>query len=158
MATEPAASAEPIAHADMVRADGYGPVSVGMTVAQAEAALGEELSASSEDCQLLAPRAAGSPPAWRWMVSGGVLVRIDVAGEGVVARGGGRVGMDIDALRAAYPGAVDQGPAKYDPQARTWIVGAAEKSHFVFEIGADGRVTQWRAGRSPEVDWVERCG
>lgn len=158
---EPAPTAAPTSAAaepDAIGLDGHGGLRFGMTLAQAEAALGEPLGAAAQGCALVAPPGAGTPPALRWMVVDGVLVRVDIETDGVLADGGGRVGMSADELRRRYPDAVDSGPQKYDPQGRTWSVGPADAVHFVFEIDASGRVASWRVGRVPEVDWVERCG
>lgn len=153
-ATPTGAAVEP----DAIGLDGDGALRFGMTLAQADAALGQPLGAPAQGCAMVVPPGAGTPPSVRWMIVDGVLVRVDVETDAVVADGGGRVGMPADELRRRYPDAVDSGPQKYEPKGRTWIVGPVDATHFVFEIDASGRVASWRAGRVPEVDWVERCG
>lgn len=153
----PSSDATPATNAT-IGLSGHGGVAFGMDLAQANAALGEPLDAPATGCALVAPASAGASPSFQWMVVDGVLVRIDALTDAAIADGGGRIGMTSDELRTRYPDAVDEGPQKYDPEGRVWTVGAADATHFVFELDASGHVATWRVGRAPEVDWVERCG
>jgi hypothetical protein len=45
-------------------------------------------------------------------------------------------------------------PAKYDPLGSYVVV----RRRIVFEMDSTQRVTRYRAGREPEVEWVEGCG
>jgi hypothetical protein len=138
--------------------DGYGALRFGMATAQLAAAAGEAIAVPTDGCHVVTPASAGEPPRFTWLVDGGVLARVDVTSAAVIAEGGATVGMSADELRRRYPGAIVEGPHKYDPQGHTWIVGPADAAHFVFELGGDDRVVRWRAGIPPQVDWVERCG
>lgn len=144
--------------ADAVRMDGHGGVRFGTNLADVETAIGERIDVPREDCQIVAPKAAGEPPKFTWLVVDAVLTRIDVTSPAITAKGGGRVGMPADELRKAYAGSIVEEPHKYDPKGRTWTIGPADRAHFVFELDASGRVVTWRAGVPPQVDWVERCG
>jgi hypothetical protein len=154
----PAASPVPAAPGDTIRMDGYGAVRFGMPAAQLAAAAGEAVTVPTDGCHVIAPPSAGEPPRFMWLVDDGVLARIDVTHASVLAEGGATVGMSADELRRRYPGAILEGPHKYDPDGHTWIVGPPDAAHFVFELGGDDRVVRWRAGVPPQIDWVERCG
>ena len=49
------------------------------------------------------------------------------------------------------------GPHKYNPGGHYITVTGAGSNRIVFETDGS-RVTNYRAGRSPEVEQVERCG
>ena len=93
------------------------------------------------------------------MVEGGKFVRVDVDAPDVLAPGGGHAGMDVAQVRALYPGRIQEQPHKYEEGGKVLVVtpegGGA--THLVFEVDAAGRVTQWRLGLPPQVDYVEGC-
>ena len=78
----------------------------------------------------------------------------------IVAPGGGRVGMSLGELQQLYPERADLGPDKYDPQAQHLRVRPEQEGHGIidFALGADGKVSAWRVGLPPQVDYVEGCG
>lgn len=147
--------------ASPARADGYAALRFGMDEAALRAAwdgpvlqgLGE-----GEGCRYLSPEGQAAPAVLAFMLEGGRFVRYDV-GQGnaaVVAPGGGRIGMDTDAVRALYP-AARMLPHKYVPEGRVLRVPLDRGAVLVFEAGADGRVGAWRVGVPPQVDYVEGC-
>ncbi|HVI25686.1 MAG TPA: lectin [Xanthomonadaceae bacterium] len=111
-----------------------------------------------EACRYLSPEGQAAPAVLAFMLEGGRFVRYDV-GQGnaaIAAPGGGRIGMDANAVRALYPGAQQQ-PHKYVPEGRVLRVPLQGGTVLVFETGADGRVSAWRVGLPPQVDYVEGC-
>jgi len=52
-------------------------------------------------------------------------------------------------------------PAKYDPHGKYLVIhppqGADSTRRIVFETDGKTRVTKYRVGREPEVEWVEGC-
>ena len=111
----------------------------------------------NDGCYFLRPQDAEDP---RLMIDGRKLVRYDVRGPGIVAPGGGRVGMSLGELQQLYPERADLGPDKYDPQAQHLRVRPEQEGHGIidFALGADGKVSAWRVGLPPQVDYVEGCG
>lgn len=93
------------------------------------------------------------------MIEGDKFVRYDVGTTDETAPGGGKVGMTVDQIRSRYAGRIREQPAKYVPGAIDLRVSATDDSSsaLVFETGADGKVTRWRVGQSPAVDYVEGC-
>ena len=152
-----AAPAPPSAWA--VTDTGIGPLRVGMTTAQAALTLGTALpsTAASPECAMVrVPRAPGE--VWAMVVSD-TVVRIDVRDPAIETAAGARVGDQEDRVGELYPGRVRVGPHKYT--AGHYLVVPAEGdtlTRIVFETDSLGIVTTYRAGRYPEVEWVEGCG
>ncbi|PPV07056.1 lectin [Xanthomonas bromi] len=148
--------------AALARMDGYGDLRFGMDATQARAAWGGELrgeAATDGGCYLLRPQWASDARRFGFMFEGGHLVRFQTSEPKETAPGGGRVGMTSTQLRALYPDGLTEQPHKYVPNALTLrLSDAATKTALVFETDADGKVTRWRVGQPPQVDYVEGCG
>lgn len=144
--------------------NGIGSVRIGMTVAEASLATGVPLnplgqSAPGSSCRYVAPQ--GEPAGLNLMVIGNRIVRIDVVGNSrITTLSGAKIGDTEAHIKALYPGQIEVTPHKYlldghyltfvpkDPQDRD--------NQLIFETDGD-RVTQFRAGKLPEVAWVEGC-
>jgi quercetin dioxygenase-like cupin family protein len=69
---------------------------------------------------------------------------------------GARIGDTDGRIRELYEGRVTEQPNKYTP-GHSLVVTPDAEHRIIFET--DGKVvTRFRAGRLPEVEWVERCG
>ncbi|QNP42088.1 lectin [Lysobacter terrestris] len=155
-ATTPTSAANAISYA------GFRDVRFGANADAVRAAWGTEMVGGPGDpqgCYYLYP-APNSHDGLRvgFMIEGQRFVRIDVDTDGVEAPGGGRVGMSADDIRGRYAGIVEQ-PHKYVEGARYLRSTAADGgSVLVFETDAAGKVSEWRVGVPPQVDYVEGCG
>jgi len=158
--TPAVASAAP-AGAWTVDDTGIGPVRTGMTVAQADSVLGGALRVAGDPpASCTYASAAGSPPGVRFMVVDGRIARVDVDSASVATASGARVGDAEERVAALYRGRVRVTPHKYEPGGHyleVTLAGAAGGDHrTIFET--DGhRVTRFRVGKLPEVEWVEGC-
>lgn len=114
--------------------------------------------AAGSSCQQVALDPA-APKAVKLMIEGDKLVRYDVATDAETAPGGGKVGMAIEQIRKLYDGRVREQPAKYVPGGVDLRVSADDDSGsaLIFETGADGKVTAWRVGQPPAIDYTEGC-
>lgn len=136
---------------------GFGPVRAGMTVAEAEQALGDSLrmlGPAMEPCHYV--RLVQPPVAF--MVIEGRVARVDVQRDSPVKTlEGAGVGDTEDRVRQLYPGFIEVQPHKYTDGNYLIVRAPDDTTHrIVFET--DGhRVTSFRAGRMPEVRWVEGC-
>lgn len=149
-----------------VRLDGAGPVRVGMTVDEARAALGGDFvvggqggGAEPQGCEYA--WSAAAPAGLAFMVEGGRVVRVDVGDSSAVAtRMGARVGDTEEQVRALYGGRVQIQPHRYVEGGRYLVVLPVEprdgRLRMVFETDGE-RVTRYRAGTTPQVEWVEGC-
>jgi hypothetical protein len=98
------------------------------------------------------------PADFAFMFDGGRFVRYDVGTAKEVAPGGGKVGMDEARIRALYAH-VDAQPHKYVSGASYLRIAAPHGDGvLVFETDAQGRITRWRVGVPPQIDYVEGCG
>lgn len=144
-----------------VSARGYGPVHIGMTVAEASAALGTPLEAP--------PPANGAPPCYyvaprlslvgvSFMVSRGEIARVDVDGPGIKTERGIGIDDSEERAREVYGPALEISPAKYGGEGDRYLTHWSEdrKSAVRFET-YQGRITRFYAGRLPEVIYVEGC-
>jgi len=93
-----------------------------------------------------------------FMFEGGRFVRMDVDDAEAVAPGGGRIGMTVAEIEALYPGRIEERPHKYVEGARYLRVTGSGDALLLFEADAQGRITSWRVGLAPQVDYVEGCG
>jgi len=138
---------------------GLGRLHVGMTLAQARYALGNALviprGADTLGCDYVTWR--GGPAGLHVMIDEGRIARVDVDSASIATEAGARVGDSEDRVRSLYPGRVTVTPHKYE-DGHYLTVNAAGDSAFaiVFET-AQGKVTRYRAGRRPAVEYVEGC-
>lgn len=157
-ATPPALAVEPNA---LARTDGYGDLRLGMSEQDARAAWGGELKGDTieeDNCGYLRPK-ADEEFRTGFMFEGGKFVRYDVAVDSETAPGGGKVGQMRADIERLYAGRVQAQPHHYvegGNYLRVTDAGIADGA-LVFETDENGRVTRWRLGRAPQVDYVEGC-
>ena len=149
----------PVPPAWSVTESGFGPLRAGMTTSEARVALGAELpsTAASPECAMVrVPGTTGE--VWAMVVSD-TIVRIDVRDPTVETAAGVRVGDQEDRVGELYAGRVRVGPHKYTAGHYLVVPAREDTTHrIVFETDSLGTVTTYRAGRYPEVEWVEGCG
>ncbi len=148
--------------APLARYDGYGDMRFGMDAA----AFGVAWNGALEDtrpqpgssCFYRRPVWVKQPGDFAFMFEGGRFVRYDAGTPSEIAPGGGRVGMNEAQIRGLYGPRVEEQPHKYIAGANYLRVKSQQgDAVLVFETGADGRVTRWRVGVPPQIDYVEGC-
>lgn len=142
------------------RFDGYGDVKLGIAAADIQPAWGGELKrfgGNEETCYLMSPKWVEAPADFNFMVEGGKFVRYGTASTKFVAPGGGKVGMTTAAIQSLYPDRIEVHPHKYSDGKYLRIKDAAIGTALLFETDAAGKVTEWRVGMPPQVDYVEGC-
>lgn len=169
--TAPTAPAAPVA-ADAVTAQGWGPLRIGMTRAEVEAALGPDSNPDAvggpdpESCDTFHP--ARAPQGLRVMVENGVLTSIWLdRGSTLDTDRGFGVGDPAAAIKAAYGAAATATPHKYSDAPAEYITawstgGGADYVQdpaargVSYHIGTDGRVEHVAVG-GPSIQYVESC-
>jgi hypothetical protein len=160
-AAGPAAAPEArIQLAPPVTPEGYGPVRIGMSEAEARQALGAGVNpaaapADAAACHFLSVGA--QPPVLLYMVEGGKVTRVTVR-QGSPARTDKGVGVgDTEAqVRAAYP-SLETEPHKYVEGGKDLFAWTEKGRRGVrFELDAKGVVTQLHAG-DQTIAYVEGC-
>lgn len=143
-----------------VTARGIGPVTAGMTLADAASSIGAvpQISPANRQCSVV--RASGAPAGVSFMVVAGRIVRIDIDSGDVSTAVGARLGDTESRVMELYGSRVTAGPHKYtDGKYLTVVPEGADSSRYRLIFETDGqRVLRFRAGHLPEVAWVERCG
>ena len=123
--------------------------------------LGDAKPDQAGGCYYLIPQPIGTE-GYRtaFMIEGDKFVRIDVRRDDVVAPGGGKVGMSKAQIAALYAG-IEEEPHKYtDGQYLRIKDAAGGNGVLLFETDGKGdaaKVSEWRIGVPPQVDYVEGC-
>lgn len=147
------------------RMDGYGDLDFGMTAEEAKAAWKQgklEGAAPAGDeaaCFHLHPAGQPTPAHLAFMFENDLFVRYSVENDEMAAPGGGKRGMTEAELQKLYADALKATPHKYVKGGKYLAIDASgvAPSKLVFETDADGKVTGWRVGVTPQVDYVEGC-
>lgn len=143
--------------------DALGPIRTGSPLAAFRAAVGAPprsgSAPGSEGCEYVGIPESALTGDVRFMVVNDTVVRVDVDSASVTTIWGDRVGDAEAAVLARHRGGIRVEPHKYTgPEGHYLIVDpSADTLHrLIFET--DGRrVTRYRAGLRPYVDWVEGC-
>jgi hypothetical protein len=147
----------------IARMDGYGDLRLDMTAGEARKAWGGELKGpvpvESGACHFLWPTWAKVPADFALMIEGDRFVRYDVGTDKETAPGGGKRGMRIAEIRTLYAGRIEERPHKYVPGGKYLRIVANDGSYgvLVFVADASAKITSWRVGKTPQVDYVEGC-
>jgi hypothetical protein len=143
-----------------IRPDGVRSVRIGMTAGEVRTALALPATAGAatpEACAYL--EAPSLPVKLYFMTVTDTLVRIDVRDSTVATSEGARVGDSEARINELYTGRVTSQPHKYTgPMGHYLVVTAPGDTTHLIVFETDGqRVTNYRVGRKPEVQWVEGC-
>ena len=142
--------------------DGLGQIQIGMTLDDAvNMGLLNERPDIKQACDFVFPAVgAGIPFGVNVMVVKGKVARIDVDTGTVTTEDGAKIGDSEDKIKSIYGDELKVSPHKYIEGGHYLTVlgdSASAGKAMVFET--DGKqVTMFRAGRIPEVEWVEGCG
>ncbi len=160
-----------------VAINGIGPIRIGMTVAEAEKSAGIQLvekgaRAGMGGCYALVPKA--KPQNLGLMVISNRednrivrtqdrIARVDIyKGSSITTVSGAKVGDTEARIKSLYPGQIRVTPHQYTGRSGghylTLVPKDASDSNYrvIFET-LNGRVTQFRSGKLPEVEFVEGC-
>ncbi len=139
---------------------GWGAVKVGMTPAEASAALGSPLeipqgeSAFAAECHY---RTTAGAPGLLFMVEDNRIVRVQTKRREYSTPTGVRVGDSEEQAIRAYTGRAEVRPHKYSPSGHYLVILASDGRHAVVVETDKGKVVAIRGGRRPAVEYVEGC-
>ena len=140
---------------------GIGPLRIGMTFAEASAALNGTLlvpvGVDTTGCDYLVWD--GGPPGVHVMFDAHHIARVDIDTASIATAAGARIGDDEARIKRLYPGQVTVTPHKYvDGHYLTVTPSApADKQYRIVFETVGGRVARYRAGIMPSVEYVEGC-
>jgi len=141
--------------------EGLGQILIGMNLDDAvNMGLLNENPTMNAQCDFVFPAVgAGIPEGVGVMVVKGKVARIDVDTGSVTTEDGAKIGDSEDRIKSIYGDEVQVEPHKFIEAGHYMTVpgdSASAGKAIVFET--DGKhVTAFRAGRLPEVKWVEGC-
>jgi hypothetical protein len=141
--------------------DGMGPIRVGMTVAEASRAAGVRLVRDEPlgDCSNATPQ--GNPRGVSFMVTGNRISRVNVYENRRVATGKlARIGDTEARIKSLYPGRIQVSQHQYVRGGHylTFVPKDRSDRNYRLIFETDGkRVTSFRSGKLPEVEYVEGC-
>lgn len=141
--------------------DGLGQIQIGMNLDDAvNMGLLNENPTMNPRCDFVYPAVGSGIPDVGVMVVRGKIARIDVDTGSVTTEDGIKIGDSEDKVKNVYGDDLTVEPHKYIADGHYMTVlgdSASAGKALVFET--DGKhVTNFRAGRLPEVKWVEGCG
>ena len=171
--TTPTAPTPTPVDTNAVTAEGWGPLRIGMTLAEITSAVGPDSQPNAVGgndpaaCDQFRPERA--PQGMLLMVEQGVLTRISLGRDNALKtdRGLG-LGDTAAAVKAAYGAAATASPHKYQSAPAEYVTvwsGAAPAAGapapatargIVYEIGSEGTVMAIHAG-GPSIQYVEGC-
>jgi hypothetical protein len=146
-----------------IRPDRAGPVRFGMSLADAQRAVGDSAGASRPTTGCTYWHPPNAPRGLSLMIEEGVVVRADVDSGGLPTTEGVGVGSTEAAIRNAYGQHLTIQLHKYQWEAGwryfLYLPTATGDSLNAIVFETDGqRVRSYRVGRRPQVEYVERCG
>ena len=162
---------------------GIGPIQIGMTVAEAEAAANIELivryfdyEGTAEPSRCAYARPSAGPPELALMVIDDRIARIDISSLTRQEVDGQSVAVEVESSQITTPEGIGLWASEADvlaayPAAEVTLHPYVEGHYLtvtdpnppyhslIFETNAnqDNQVMNFRSGRSPEVQWIEDC-
>ena len=167
-APAPAPEAPAPAPSNVLTANGFGPLQIGMTRAEVEAALGADANPGAvggpdpASCDIFHP--ARAPEGLQVMVENGVLTSVWLIRASTIDtdRGLG-IGDTATRVKSVYGSSAEVVPHKYVDAPAEYITAWATSDHtsdaargVKYEIGQDGNVQSIAAG-GPSIQYVEGC-
>jgi hypothetical protein len=139
---------------------GIGDLRAGMTLEEAgRVATGIRLIPGTDSTECSYLEWTGAPAGVLVMFDAGRVARVDIDSAGVRTEAGAQVGDSEARIDSIYRGRVTTSPHKYeDGHYLTVAPARAADSLYrtVFET-VGGKVTRFRVGRRPQVEYVEGC-
>lgn len=144
--------------------NGIGPIRVGMTVNQATQAAGTKLvqtpSGGEENgCLYFQPQR--QPKGVSFMVINNRIARIDIReNQRITTAKGAKIGDSETRIKSLYPRQIEVTPHKYVQNGHylTFVPKDNVDKNYRLLFETDGtRVTRYRSGKLPEVEFVEGC-
>ncbi|PSF34554.1 hypothetical protein C7H19_18485 [Aphanothece hegewaldii CCALA 016] len=144
-----------------VTINAIGSIRVGMTPQQATQSSGVPIVLNDRpDPQCAYYKPQGKPKDIWFMVNNGTISRIDIVNPQITTLSGAKIGDTEAQIKSLYPGQIQVTPHKYVEKGHylTFVPKDAVDKNYRLIFETDGkRVTRYRSGKLPEVEWVEGC-
>jgi len=139
-----------------------GPVRIGMTLPEIRRAIGDSAASADTGAECTYLDSDRLPEHLGFMMSDGLVVRVDVYSPSDVRTGSGAGIGDSEArVLSLYGAHIKIEPHPYDPDHGHYLISVPTDStdrqyEMIFETGA-GKVEAFRAGLKSAVDYIEGC-
>lgn len=164
----PTAPEAPTPPANVLTAQGFGPLRIGMTRAEVETLLGADANPGAvggpdpESCDQFRP--ARAPEGMLVMIQDGVLTSVWLTRAAATETDRGfNIGDPASAVKQAYGASAEVTPHKYEAAPAEYVTVWSGADHaspaargIKYEIGQDGKVKAI-AGGGPSIQYVEGC-
>ncbi|MEG3977987.1 hypothetical protein QT970_25710 [Microcoleus sp. herbarium8] len=150
--------------------NGIGPIRVGMTLDEASRSAGIQLiknargSGSFNEDLCSYPQVKAGPKGISFMVAKGRIARVDIDNDRTTTIAGAKIGNTQEQIIKLYPGQIKITPHPYvgsPPQNGKYLTfvpkDAADKNYRIIFETSKNRVTRFRSGKLPEVEYIEGC-
>lgn len=137
----------------------FGPLAVGMSVDEAREAVRGSFAPTDPAASCDYAKTTSIPNGTYVMLGDKRVVRFDIRSDSIATAEGARVGDSEARIKSLYPNRIAIEPHHY-VEGHYLIVRPVQASDSAFRIlfETDGKkVTSYRAGRVPEIEWVEGC-
>lgn len=143
-----------------LRMDGLADARVGMTLAEAQTALGPLVVPDGVDPKACFYAKPEKHPGVLIMMTGGALQRIDVRDGATGTDTGIHIGDAVSKVHETYAARVETLPHKYEWEsgAQYLTVYDAPKTRAIRFVTSAGKVASFHAGNAEHVQYVEGCG
>ena len=161
-----ACDASPTSETRLLKPEGFESVQIGMTTDAAETSLGSALAPRANPDPLgcvQGKRVDGNDPQILYMIEGGKITRIDVtktAPEGekpVTSEMGIGIGSTEAEIERVYGAKAKQEPHPYTYEEGGHLYTVESGNNALIFETYGGKVTVFRAGAHPQVDYKESC-
>ena len=148
--------------------NGIGPIRVGMSIGEASRSAGIKLiksgSGGPDDyyCSYFKPQT--EPKGISFMVTRGRIARVDISNQRFTTIKGAKIGDTENRILSLYPSQIKATPHPYigmPPHNGKYLTfvpkDAADKNYRIIFETSSNRVTSFRSGKLPEVEYTEGC-
>lgn len=132
---------------------GIGSVKTGMSVEEAQVALHHELVVPAKLAECAFLKTKSGPKGVSFMVEQRHISRVDVVSGATATSAGARIGDTEDKIKSLYTG-IAVTPHKYTNG--HYLTYSGDGGKIVFETDGS-KVTRYRSGNTPAVEYVEGC-
>ena len=145
-----------------IHANGYGPVKIGMTEAQASRALGKIVAPGDPkdenffSCHDAFIKGETNVPSFM-VEEGGIITRVDVYDGPTCTDKGIRIGSTEKEVYKKYGKKVKSRPHFYLRDSGKYLIVPTSKNHEILFETDRGKVINFRVGKLPSVEYVEGC-
>jgi hypothetical protein len=146
---------------------GIGSVRAGMTIKEAEKAASVrfvQIPSGGEEYKCFYFKPSGGFSGVSFMVTKGRIARVDIENPRITTIGGAKIGDSEQRIKSLYLGQIQVTKHPYEgssPDNGHYLIFTPRESkdrsyRIIFETNKN-RVTRYRAGQLPEVDYIEGC-